>query len=346
MQEERIRNKITLITFICSVFVVYIHAYNLTTYGIDSNSTGISLAVYTIEEYCSKVTHLAVPMFFFISGFLFFRNFEIDMLFKKWKKRFFTVAIPYILWCTVYYIYNVMCTNLPIIRAHMNTNTVVKWSFPVGIDALWNNSYYTLWFLKNLIIFIAIAPIIWALIKEHFNHIPLGLIMLVIIELLIEYGVFPRIELIQGLDIYLVGGYIGLNAEKFLQCKNRTLTIVSMIFIILVLLEKFKWWNLGIEILFFIAVWYALDFWEMRRPLPWWMSITFFYYVAHDILLEALEKIFLISFGVNPVCALLDYMFMPCLVIGGLIIIAYFLQTYFPMVWKVLTGGRGIYKKT
>lgn len=27
--QERIRNKITLITFICSVLVVYIHAYNL-----------------------------------------------------------------------------------------------------------------------------------------------------------------------------------------------------------------------------------------------------------------------------------------------------------------------------
>lgn len=118
--------------------------------------------------------------------------------------------------------------------------------------------------------------------------------MLVIIELLIEYGVVPRIELIKGLDIYLVGCYIGLNAEKFLECKNRTLTIVSTIFIILVLLEK----------------------------------------------------IFLISFGVNPVCALLDYLLMPWIVIGVLIIIAYFLQTYFPMVWKVLTGGRGIYKKT
>lgn len=137
-------------------------------------------------------------------------------------------------------------------------------------------------------------PIIWVLIKEHFNHIPLGLIMLVIIELLIEYGVVPRIELIKGLDIYLVGCYIGVNAEKFLECKNGILTIVSTIFIILVLLEK----------------------------------------------------IFLISVGVNPVCALLDYLLMPWIVIGVLIIIAYFLQTYFPMVWKVLTGGRGIYKKT
>lgn len=41
----------------------------------------------------------AVPMFFFISGFLFFL--KKDTYTSKWKKRFHSLVIPYIIWCAI-----------------------------------------------------------------------------------------------------------------------------------------------------------------------------------------------------------------------------------------------------
>lgn len=342
-REQEIRNKITVISFVCSILVIYIHTYNLEVYGIDSTAVGVAKIVYMIEEYWSKVLHVAVPMFFFISGILFYRNFEIDRLFDKWKKRLFTVVVPYILWSTIYYLYSVVCTNVPIIRAHMSAENVVNLSFDAWIGALWNDSYYTLWFLKNLIIFIALVPIIWLLLKNHWKQMPTGLIVLVVMEVLIKgKGENLGIPYLSGMDVYLTGSYIGLNCSNMLNYTNKRLSKIAVIYIMFMLLTDFAWWNIITQIATFVAIWFACDLLNLgSRSLPWWMSITFFTYVAHDAILEAFEKVFLIGCGTYPICALVDYVFMPLVVLLFLIIVAYIMQRFLPVVWKLCTGDRG-----
>jgi len=68
------------------------------------------------------------------------------------------------------------------------------------------------------------------------------------------------------------------------------------------------------------------------------MQLTFFTYVAHDMLLEAFEKILFVVVGSNPVAALLDYLFMPMIVMLVLIGVAYGLKNKLPVVWKTITG--------
>ena len=339
--ENEIRNKITLITFVCSVLVIYIHAYNLVVYGIDENSSGLSGIVYVIENYWSKVLKIAVPMFFFISGLLFFRNLQIKDLPRKWKKRFFTVIIPYFIWCTLYYIYNVMCTNIPMIHNRMNQDTVTSLSLKFWLGSLWNDSYYTLWFLKNLILFICMAPIIWLLIKNHWKRVPTGLIALIIIEIFINKELL-KTQYGNGLDSYLVGSYIGLNCSEYLSYRNKKISGCAFLYIIFCMITSFRFWNIVTKSILFIAIWFACD-WVSRkeRSFPWWMKITFFTYVSHDIFLEALEKLFLILFGVKPIFALLDYLLMPLVVQLLLVVIAFFMQKCSPVMWRILTGDRG-----
>jgi len=56
--------------------------------------------------------------------------------------------------------------------------------------------------------------------------------------------------------------------------------------------------------------------------------------------LEALEKIVWKLFGEHEIFALLDYIFMPWVVVALLIAIAQLLRVKFPMVWKTITGSR------
>ena len=170
----------------------------------------------------------------------------------------------------------------------------------------------------------------------------MGLIVLIIFEIIIEYFGLDQLQYISGLNIYLVGCYVGLNCNKYLDYRNKKISAVSCVYIAVGLLSAFKVWNLCIEIILFIAIWFACDFLSMDdKKLPWWMSITFFMYVAHDILLEVFEKIILIVFGIAPVFALLDYIFMPWIVVICLILISWILQKYMPDIWKLLTGNRG-----
>ena len=78
-----------------------------------------------------------------------------------------------------------------------------------------------------------------------------------------------------------------------------------------------------------------------KKETKWWMSISFFIYCMHDLILEAYEKIFLKVFGLGPVYALLDYFIMPLLTVITVIAIAMFMRKYMLPVWKALTGNRG-----
>lgn len=339
--EKLINNKFITISFVCSILVIYIHTFNLEIYSIDENSIGIARATYIIETYWSNVLKIAVPMFFFISGILFFRTFEISKLLQKWYSGIFSIAIPYAIWCTFYYVYNVLCTNISQIKMMMGNIEVVALSLPEWLKWLWYNEYYTLWFLKNLIVYIALAPIIWILLKNHTKKLPTGIIAIII--LVIGIRINKNIPYTNGLEEYLVGCYIGINCRDILYYKNKIISALSMIYVIIIFINDFKIWGLILELLFFVAVWYAMDILSsyLQNELPWWMTIGFFTYVAHDIFLEAFEKILWMVGGNQAILALLDYVFMPVFVEFLLIVISYIAMRWFPGMWKIITGNRG-----
>lgn len=68
--EKVFRNKIMIISFVCSLFVIWIHTYNVEYYGISANSTGLSGLVWKMETFWADIIRIAVPTFFFVSGFL------------------------------------------------------------------------------------------------------------------------------------------------------------------------------------------------------------------------------------------------------------------------------------
>ena len=340
--EKIINNKFIFISFFCSILVIYIHTFNLETYSINEGAVGIAKVAYVVETYWTNVLKIAVPMFFFISGILFFRTFEMSKLLQKWYSRIFTIVIPYGIWCTFYYVYNVLCTNIPQIRLMIGNVDRVPLSLPEWINWLWNNEYYTLWFMKNLIVYIALAPIIWVLLKNHIGKIPTGIIAFIILILCVKN--IRHIPYTNGLEEYLAGCYIGINCRDSLYYQNKRISILSVVYVIVMLVTDFKIWGLGLELLFFAAVWYAMDIFSvyLQRELPWWMTIGFFTYVAHDIFLEAFEKILWVVGGNKAILALMDYIFMPILVEVLLIGIAYIAMRWFPGVWKVVTGNRGM----
>lgn len=125
----------------------------------------------------------SVPVFFFISGFLFFYNtidFNTDIWRKKLYSRIHTLLIPYILWnifaiivvwITVYagmeqYMANAKTfspTILSLLKCFWMydgtlTESVTPSTYPINV---------ALWYVRNLIILCLIANIIFAAIKKN-----------------------------------------------------------------------------------------------------------------------------------------------------------------------------------
>ena len=100
---KELSERINLLRFPLIVGVVFIHAYSPTVSFADA-SVGLQepglLAVF-LRDYSSEViARISVPLFYIISGFLFFYGFNAtqEKFKEKFKSRFWTLVVPYLFW--------------------------------------------------------------------------------------------------------------------------------------------------------------------------------------------------------------------------------------------------------
>lgn len=90
-----LKNKITTISFLLMIMVVNIHSYNLLPIIPKGYNTFIQ------DLFSQGFSRIAVPLFFIISGYLFFLNIKEGLLIEfllKYKSRFKSLVIPYLFW--------------------------------------------------------------------------------------------------------------------------------------------------------------------------------------------------------------------------------------------------------
>ena len=189
--EDSFRNKISIISVVCCMLVIWIHTNNMEVYGITNQGRTVMESVtYRFETIWMGIEGMAVPMFFFISGFLFYRNYDLSKIGEKYRSRFKSILIPYLIWASFYYLFFVVISWIPAIAEKMNAPAGQELSVIGWLRSLWPDQYYTLWFLKNLIVFIAISPLVYVLlkdrrVKDNKIYLPTGILAYVIIVVLL-----------------------------------------------------------------------------------------------------------------------------------------------------------------
>lgn len=182
--------------FPLTVGVVFIHFY----IGNGLNISGITYGMenpdwyYFIVNIVSLVfAQISVPLFFVISGFLFFlgsNDFNSDLYISKIKKRVKTLLIPYILWNVIAVVWELKCF-IPFLSAYFPPvelkfsviriiNTFICESNNMGIfihpgGELEKNATCTVenvfpihvpfWYVRDLILLVVLTPVIYRFIK-------------------------------------------------------------------------------------------------------------------------------------------------------------------------------------
>ncbi|SCY10633.1 Acyltransferase family protein [Lachnospiraceae bacterium XBB2008] len=335
--EQHLRNKITLLSFIFSLMVVQIHAHNLEAYGITGAETDIfSRLTYWAENYEIGLRPVIFVNFMFFSGFLFFRNFAWDRLKTKLLSRVKSLLIPYIVWATLYWL---ILTVIPMIPAlsGLIAGTPGELSFLGWLRGVWVDEYYILWFLKLLILYTALCPI-WFVVLRDVKGIPTGLILIIAVIVIRTLGYGAGFRYIEA---YMIGAWIGINHREWPLIRNKWFTVAGLAYIIVsMFILSSPYSNEQTDLLLIPATWFAIDHFVPEKKLPEWMGMTFFFYVAHDMILEFFEKIYLKLLGPHPVWAFIDFMIMPAFVIFVLVMISKFMKRFMPPVWRVLSGDR------
>lgn len=330
-REEAFRNKINVISILCAVLVVFLHSFSF-------NDGPRDTFAYHLEFFISRnIAQAAVPTFFAMSGFLFYRNFDLSQLMRKWKSRFRSLVIPYLLWNGI---------SLLVFYVISRFSFISMEPFALNPENIFNGLVFyrynlIFWFVFQLILLTYLCPVLYWLLKKRAVAVCLlGL-------LLVLYGLDIKelwILEIRAVIYYGLGAYFALHHQQWVVSREKASIfgiaafLVTQVMIYTGLDERNIVYILD-RILLAVAV---FDFSNLLASvkIPRFLQCSFPIYAMHNLILEFFNKVF--SFVLTPESnwILLDYFLSPILTIAIIALVNAFLLKYTPKVHGILFGGR------
>ena len=143
LKDDDLQSKlIDFLRFPLIVCVIFIHneksGFSLS--GKSFGTDNIPLPIFTRSSHLTIILcRVAVPLFFFMSGFLFFLRtefFTAQVYFKKLKSRFRSLLIPYLFWNLVLLLLVFVLSMIPLLSGFLNKKPEV--SIQYILSAFWS----------------------------------------------------------------------------------------------------------------------------------------------------------------------------------------------------------------
>lgn len=346
-------DKIRLLSLILIIFVLYIHS------GFHADEIEGMVINDKVQEFISGMMgRCAVPLFYVISGYLFFLKVQEGMksIYGKMRKRVGTLVVPYIIGCLFFIGFGVLMAVLPGVSKYMNSSVMPLFSRPMG-EILRSIFYdagngspcaFQLWFLRDLILIVATSPL-WYLCLKHLKW---GFVAVVFMLTYLDVPHVPFYSLFwfvlggqfTKVKIELGRGNGVVNVELLALCLFLVLSIVELFFP-----EIIDWRLLRIPVILLgiVGAWGLYDAvvgknfsLSQHQWLATACHFTFFIYLFHEPTLNVVRKLIVVIIGKNDVGYLVSYLLSPWIFIIVSIPVAAFLKKHFVSIYKVCVGYR------
>jgi surface polysaccharide O-acyltransferase-like enzyme len=217
------------VSFLLSILVFFIHSNFAQEIVGDSMMAVVN---YRVSYFFSNsITRFAVPMFFMLSGITFFKGYDNKKYFPKIKSRIFTLVIPYLIWNTVWMLWEIFTSHS--FLAKFSENNV---PYPLNLASILKGIFFyncnvPFWFVFDLIVFSLAAPLVFLIIRNKY----VGIISVVALSVVSLFGIFLPMEVFyypMAIVFYLMGAVIGYHFFDFAARKSsRPVQIASCIFL-------------------------------------------------------------------------------------------------------------------
>lgn len=341
MNEKQFRNKITWFSFIFSLLVIWVHSYNAELFlGISAKGTVVDGLEHWIGD---SVGQIAVPGFFMISGYLFYRDFSREKLRGKWQRRIQSVLVPYIVWNFLYYLGYVIGSRLPWIHQIVGKG-VIPFDLSSAVDAVINYTYnYVFWYLYQLILLILLAPVIGLLLERRWR----GELYLLVLWGLLLCGVQLPLVNLDALIYYSTAAYCAMHHRQWIEATgSRKKTAAGILLVAAAagiyhygLWKAAVWCFVLCRLLLVTGLWLAAAG-ERLPEAKAWMHSHFFLYATHFAFVRLINKTAVRGFPNSVAAALVLYLLMPGMILGITSAAAAVMRRLAPSVWKIMNGGR------
>ena len=305
---------------------------------------------------------MAVPLFFFISGYLFFcktTNFGLREYGQKMKKRARTLLLPYVFWnlvmIAVMYFGQILFPGL----LSGNNMMIADYSIKDWIMSFWDISYRTgglhlpmngsLWFIRDLMVAMVLSPLIWLTVK-YLKY--WGVIILMLAWLSGWSGPFTGLST-GAVFFFATGAWFGINKIEFVR-KIKPVCILTFgwgyilaVLILNVVRGNTIWLEYANKVLILVGCALMIQvtaYYIMRglwKPNLFLAGSSFFLFAYHSPVVVFLKKSLWNLF--NPSCdlAVLGIYFL-CVALTVAIGLGLYwgLKKTLPKFTAVITGGR------
>ncbi len=346
-------NKIKKLSFVAIIMVVFLHAYNL-----DTKQGGFILhfekgSNWFLQNYISNgITRIAVPLFFFISGFLFFIDINNDLVnfTYKIKKRIKTLVVPYFFWVLFGILIYFLLQSFPQSKMFFTKKLIINYNSLDWLKAIFVNLIpYQFWFIRDLIVITFLSPFIYFLIRK------LKLIYIIVVAgfwLFNQDTVFLTSE---ALLFFSLGACFSINKPEFLEMKwlNYKWYFLFLFWQLLITIKTIVLFNDGLEIIVnllhklsiiigLISFWMIYDTLFGLKEIKQYkiFELSFFIFAFHEPFLTIMKKALFFILGKTEVHYLIIYFSAPIISIILSLFSAVVLKKYLNHLYSVITGNR------
>ena len=159
---KALSNKFANMALLCAVLVVSIH--------IGRNDSVGSAAWFFGQIVSSGVAGIAIPFFFFASGFfLAAHGHEPGWWPREVKKRSRTLLLPFVVWNVLFLLYSNGIQLLSNIVAHAPLSRDLLTPSPLsifGFDIFTSPALFVLWYVRSLFLLVLVSPCIFWLLRR------------------------------------------------------------------------------------------------------------------------------------------------------------------------------------
>ena len=223
------------LSFVLSILVFFIHAY----FAQDMASGSLMAVVnHKVSYFFSRsITQFAVPMFFVLSGIAFFKGYDNKKYASKIKNRLFTLVIPYLIWNTVWMLWEIFTSHSFI--ATLSTGEPYPLTVPSILKGIFFYGCNTpFWFIFDLIIFSFAAPLVFLVIKNKY----VGILAVVGLSAASLFGIYLPTSVFyypMAIVFYLIGAIVGYHFfDVAAQKSSKPLQVASFVFLVAYILAK------------------------------------------------------------------------------------------------------------
>lgn len=340
------------LSYALSILVFLIHISTFANYTQDE--TFISGLNTIVDHLKTSISQVAVPLFFILSGFVFYREYTQDKFVSKLKRRIKTLVVPYICWNIVGMLFSIVATLF------FSKYFIGRQPFEFTNESVFQSVFFykenrVFWFIFDLILFTLFTPLIFILIKNKV----IGVLSIVTIWGL--YGINIQLPLSiffrsDSIIYYLFGAYLGLHYFQQISCMKFEKSFERIVLIFMLLVANIwlylfydtgyemsfvsgEWMSVLIKIVYSISLFCIFIQYPTRIPYNSFMRNSFWVYALHINISAIITKIIWIILP-QTVMAIPNF----CLTIIITLIVIEFLsritQKISPILYGMLSGGR------